>query len=114
MTRNHLLKHEETNKNMVTLGWPLLIKRKSKKKLTMLNKIRTGLTLVTHKHLVIHFRKLNLYVLLHSGADANLISFFLSTIRLWNSIPSELRTCPSLACFKDSLEEITITQSYTN
>ena len=114
VTGNHLLEHGETNKNMVTLGWPPLIERRSKAKLAMLYKIRTGLTLVPHEHLVINFRKPDLYVLPHSGVDANLKSFFPSTIRLWNSIPSELRTCPSLASFKDSLEEITITQSYTN
>ena len=114
VTGNHLLEHGETNKNMVTLGWPPLIERRSKAKLAMLYKIRTGLTLVPHEHLVINFRKPDLYVLPHSGVDANLKSFFPSTVRLWNSIPSELRTCPSLASFKDSLEEITITQSFTN
>ena len=114
VTGNYLFEHGNTNNNMEILGWPPLVERRSKAKLAMLYKIKNNLIFVPHEHIRANYRKPDLFFIPHSGVESNLKSFFPSTIRLWNSLPSEVRTCSSFDSFKHSLEKITITQSYRN
>ena len=114
VTGNHLCEHGNTIKNMETLGWPPLIERRSKAKISMLYKIRSQLIYIPHEDLVLNSRKIFNYVVPSSSVDAHKHSFFPSSIRLWNPISSDLKSCPSFSTFKNSLEKITVTKSYVN
>ena len=108
------------SKNMVTLGWPPLNDRRGRAKLSMLYIIRNDLIFVPHDHLIRNSRnsKPDFYVPPSSyNVDAHLYNFSSSAGRLWNTIPSELKSSPSLDIFKGKLEDIAITHLrdlYTN
>ena len=115
VTGNNLREHGNTLKNMETLGWPPLQQRRFKAKLSMLYRIRKDLISIPHDHLVPNFRsvKPDCYVPPDSSVNAHLHSFFPSAGRLWNSIPGELKSSPSLDIFKGRLAKITISDPYT-
>ena len=94
-------------KNMETLGWPPFIDRRSRQKLTMFYKIRNNLICVPDSNLILNRRKPGSFVVPSSSVDAHLHSFLPSTVRLWNPIPSAIKTSSSVASFKASLEKIT-------
>ena len=114
VTGNHKREHGETEKNMVTLGWPPLLERRNKIKLTMLFKIKSNLVHVPIDDLHPNPRKPENYLVPSSSVDPHLFSFFPSTIRLWNSAPLDLKTCTSLSSFKANLDKVTLKQSYNN
>ena len=111
VTGNNLREHGQTLKNMVTLGWPPLSDRRGRAKLSMLYRIRNDLIFVPHDHLIGNSRnsKPDFYVPPSSSVDAHLYNFSSSAGRLWNTIPSELKSSPSLDIFKGKLEDIEIT-----
>ena len=51
VTGNHKREHGNTNKNMTILGWPPLLERRSKIKLTMLYKIKSDLAHIPREDL---------------------------------------------------------------
>ena len=114
VTGNHKREHGNTNKNMTILGWPPLLERRSKIKLTMLYKIKSDLAHIPREDLRQNPRKKENYLVPSSSVDAHLFSFFPSTIRLWNSTPLELKNSTSLTSFKSTLDKVTIKQSYCN
>ena len=111
VTGNHLREHGNTAKNMENLGWPPLSDRRSRLKLSMFYKIRNDLICIPREDLIPNPRKPDQYLYPSSKINSHLHSFFPSTIRLWNSIPSELKSNPSFDGFKDSLVNITFTPS---
>jgi len=111
VTGNHLRKHGNTAKNMKNLGWPPLRDRRSRLKLSMFYKIRNDFVCVPRKDLIPNSRKPGQYVYPPPKINSHLGSFFPSTIRLWNSIPHELKSNPSFDGFEDSLVKLTFTLS---
>ena len=112
VTGNYKREHGNTLKNMETLGWPPLSERRSRQKLTMLFKIRSNLIHIPSSDLIQNPRKADNFLVPSSSVDSHLYSFYPSTIRLYNSIPLNLKSSCSLPSFKASLEKITVTQSY--
>ena len=108
VTGNHLREHGNTIKNMETLGWSPLIDRRTRLKMSMLYKIINNLIFVHPTDLVPNPRKPGTFRVPSSSVNSHLGSFFPSTIRLWNSVPHELRSKPSLDGFKDSLTNFTL------
>jgi len=112
VTGNHLREHGNTAKNMENLGWPPLSNRKSRLKSSMFyNKIRNDLICIPCEESIPNPRKPDQYVYPSSKINSHLGSFYPSTIRLWNSINSELKFNPSFDGFKDSLVNITFVSS---
>ena len=101
-------------KNMDNLGWPPLIERRSRNKVSMLYKIRTDQICIPSEDLRFNARRQDSYYVPYSSVDAHKYSFFPSTIRLWNSLPSKSKSSPSLTSFKASLENITFHHSLSN
>ena len=114
VTGNHLREHGNTLKNMETLGWPPLIDRRTRLKMSMLYKTTNNLICVPSKDLVPNPRKPGTFRVPSSSVNSHLGSFFPSTIRLWNSVPYELRSKPSLDGFKDSLVHLTLSRPSRN
>ena len=114
VTGNRLQEHGNTQKNMDNLGWPPLIERRSRNKVSMLYKIRTDQICIPSEDLKFNARRQDSYSVPYSSVDAHKYSFFPSTIRLWNSLPSKSKSSPSLTSFKASLENITFHHSLSN
>ena len=114
VTGNRLREHGNTQKNMDNLGWPPLIERRSRNKVSMLYKIRTDQICIPSEDLKFNARRQDSYSIPYSSVDAHKHSFFPSTIRLWNSLPSKSKSSPSLTSFKASLENITFHHSLSN
>ena len=79
----------------------------------MLYKIRNDLIRISKKDLVpatsLRYR-LN-YAVPHSKLERHLHSFFPSSIRLWNRLPSEIKLSPDLLKFKSAVQNFQLTQS---
>ena len=113
VTGNHSREHGNTKKNMVAIGWSPLLEIRKKQKLTMLFKIKSDLVHIPSNILSINPRKPENYFVPSSSVDPHLHSFFPSTIRLWNSAPSDLKSSSTLTSFKNNLDKITISTSYS-
>ena len=114
ITGNHIREHGNTNKNMETLGWSPLSERRAKNKLIMLSKIISHQTHIPSDDLITSQnpgKPLNFFVPF-SAVDSHLYSFFPSTIRLWNSLPSSFKSSHSTTAFKSSLSKISIHQTF--
>jgi hypothetical protein len=111
----HILEHGNTKeKNMNSLGWLPLQERRSKIKVTMLYKIKNELVLANKDDLIQSSsprRPLNFFIP-QSKKNCHLHSFFPSTIRLWNSIPDNIKATNSLSQFKSAIENHTLTCTY--
>ena len=112
ITGNFNREHGNTTKNMKILGWPPLSERRSKLKLIMLYKIKSNLVHIPRENLIPNSRKPFNYLIPSSSVDPHLFSFFPSSIRLWNSIPHQLKSKPTLSSFKASLDKITLSSTY--
>ena len=66
----------------------------------------------TSEDLIPNPRKPSNYLIPSSSVDPHLFSFFPSSIRLWNSIPHQLKSKPTLSSFKASLDKITLSSTY--
>jgi hypothetical protein len=114
VTGNHILEHGNTEKNMNSLGWLPLQERRSKIKVTMLYQIKNELVLANKDDLIQSSstrRPLNFFIP-QSKKNCHLHSFFPSTIRLWNSIPDNIKATNSLSQFKSAIENHTLTCTY--
>ena len=82
----------------------------------MLYKIRNDLIRISKKDLVpatsLRYR-LN-YAVPHSKLERHLHSFFPSSIRLWNRLPSEIKLSPDLLKFKSAVQNFQLTQPTSN
>ena len=49
-----------------------------------------------------------------SGIKSNINSFFPSTIRLWNNLPSDIKSCDEIDSFVDKLRDINLSELRAN
>ena len=116
ITGNRIFAHGNTELNFSPLGWSTLQERRAKLKVTMLYKIRNDLIRISKKDLVpatsLRYR-LN-YAVPHSKLERHLHSFFPSSIRLWNRLPSEIKLSPDLLKFKSAVQNFQLTQPTSN
>ena len=101
---------------MNSLNWVPLEERRAKSKLTTLFKTKLGAIDVPIEDLIVSQsktrRKNTNYFVPQSSVDSHLHSFFPSSIRLWNSIPDNVKACNTIAGFKSNLQKITVKASY--
>ena len=116
VTSNYTLIEGNTKRNMNSLNWVPLEERRAKSKLTTLFKTKLGAIDVPIEDLIVSQsktrRKNTNYFVPQSSVDSHLHSFFPSSIRLWNSIPDNVKACNTIAGFKSNLQKITIKASY--
>ena len=98
------MEHGNTDRNMKLLGWSPLSERRAKIKISMLYKIRTSQVHVAKDDLIQNQRKPLKYFIPYSKVDSHKYSFYPSTIRLWNSLPSSIQSCSSTDSFKAALD----------
>ena len=107
--------HDQWNQAMCS-GKTKVFWLTSKIKVTMLYKIRNDLIRISKKDLVpatsLRYR-LN-YAVPHSKLERHLHSFFPSSIRLWNRLPSEIKLSPDLLKFKSAVQNFQLTQPTSN
>ena len=95
---------------MDKLGWESLEERRAKTKLGMFYKARMGLVEIPfHLDSMKCARRAGSYAIptekkATSTVDSHLFSFFLSTIRLWNSLPADGKSYESLDKFTSFLK----------
>ena len=117
VTNNHILEEGNTAKNMASLNWVTLEERRARSKLFLLFKGRTGEVDIPTEDLLVSSRsnrnsaQSNFHIP-YSSVNSHLYSFYPSTIRLWNSLPQDIKSSPNLDQFKNSISKITIKQSY--
>ena len=101
---------------MQNLNWEPLEERRAKNKVTLFYKARQNLIDVSISHLKVntrHNRKgESNYALPISNVDCHLYSYYPSTIRMWNTLPAEMKECNDLIKFKEGVNTITLTSSY--
>ena len=117
VTNNHALVEGNTAKNMASLNWVPLEERRARSKLFLLFKARSGDVDIPTHDLQVSSRSnrtstLSNFLIPHSSVNGHLYSFYPSTIRLWNSLPLEFKTSPTLEKFKTNLNSISIRTSY--
>jgi len=112
ITNNYQFKTGNTKINMNQLGFKPLTERRATSKLNLLFKARADLVDIPINHLKMSYRKPENYAIPTSNVDSHLYSFYPSTIRLWNSLPADVKLSKSLDSFKTSLEGITLRASY--
>ena len=114
ITGNYIREHGNTDKNMKHLGWSSLSVRRNKNKLIMLFKIHSSLVHIPTDDLLQNRRKPLDFFVPFSSVDSHLYSFFPSTIRLWNSLPTSIKSSKTVSAFKASLDSCTtFNSSYT-
>ena len=87
-----------------SLNWQTLKKRRALQKVKMFYKARQGLATLPIDNLPMNKRKANSYLVPYSRVNAHLDSFIPSTIRLWNSIPENVRNSTTIAEFEEGLD----------
>ena len=120
VTGNYTLIEGETKKNMTFLNWPPLTERRARIKLTTLYKARSGaieipmddLIPANHNTKIVTRTNSHRFFIPDSRVDTHLYSFYPDTIRLWNLLPQQTKSCESVAGFKQALENHTLRASY--
>ena len=94
-TGNHDRTHGSTARNLAILEWPTLKERRAKIKLKILHKAKLGITDIPLSDLISNSittrRSSTDYRIPQSRLDSHKFSFYPSTIRLWNSLPPNLK-----------------------
>ena len=122
VTGNYALIEGNTKKNMTSLNWPPLTERRARIKLTTLYKARSGaieipmddLIPANHNTNIVTRTNTHRIFIPDSRVDTHLYSFFPDTIRLWNQLPQQAKSCDTIAGFKQALENHTLRASYNN
>ena len=107
--------HRHHNTSSVTnmlqsLGWRSLADRRKDAKLCMLYKISNDLVGIPANKNIFPLNTVTRkqhslsYLIPHSRCNYHLYSFFLNTIRLWNSLPQHIVNRGSLASFKSNIQ----------
>ena len=88
-------------------GWKPLAERRVKQKVRMLKKAELGQAAIPTSHLKLNRRKEATYAIPFSRTNSHLKSFFPDTVRLWNSIPVEMKmkNC-TLEHFNSKIEKL--------
>ena len=105
---------------MTFLNWPPLTERRVRIKLTTLYKARSGaieipmddLIPANHNTKIVTRTNSHRFFIPDSRVDTHLYSFYPDTIRLWNLLPQQTKSCESVAGFKQALENHTLRASY--
>jgi hypothetical protein len=87
-----------------TLNWQTLEQRRHQTSLIVFYKIKYNLVNVDHHHLT-PTRNLS-YLIPHSRTQYFSNSFFPRTIRLWNTLPSQVQSSPSLQVYAERLSTV--------
>ena len=82
------------------LNWEPLTYRRKAQKLITLFKSQQGFTTIPVNSLKSHGRKENSYTLPYSRINSHKTSFFHSTIRLWNTLPENIRATENETVFR--------------
>ena len=117
VTNNHTLVEGNTAKNMTSLKWVPLEERRARSKLFLLFKARTGEIDIPTHDLQVSSRSnrnsaLSNFLIPHSSVNGHLYSFYPSTIRLWNSLPQNCKSSPTLDVFKSNVNNIKVKTCY--
>ena len=93
------------------LNWPTLKERRAKTKTTLLYKALNNLVDIPTQHLRLtqtQTRQQQNFYIPFAHTNAYRHSFFMDTIRLWNTLPSNIKSAPSLPIFKEALSHHTL------
>ena len=85
------------------LRWSTLEQRRNQATLVMLHKIQNNHVNVDHHHLT--YTRNNRFLIPHSKTQHHINSFFPRAIRLWNELPTEIQTTPSVPSFISGLNK---------
>ena len=100
---NDYSRHSSVTSMLETLKWQTLEQRRNYSSLIMLFKISHGLVIVDHHHLIPTVRKPYNFVLPQSRTNFHAMSFFPRSIKLWNALPTDLKTTEKLSTFSHGL-----------
>jgi len=117
VTGNYKFESGNTNLNMQKLNWKPLEERRAAIKLNLFFKGRTGGIDIPFNHLSLgpsQNRRPGTYAIPTSNIDSHLYSFYPSTIRLWNSLPAEIKLSKNADAFKANLHKITLRSAYSS
>lgn len=95
------------------LNWESLQRRRENARLNMFYKAHHGLAAIQLENYLVPMQSTrslrnsseNQYQIPHSSADYHLYSFFPRTVRVWNSLPSDITSAPTLPTFKSRLHQ---------
>ena len=108
-TGNHDRTHGSTARNLAILEWPTLKERRAKIKLKILHKAKLGITDIPLSDLISNSittrRSSTDYRIPQSRLDSHKFSFYPSTIRLWNSLPPNLKNVTDSDSFSRALNK---------
>ena len=118
-TGNYVFEKGNTKCNMNKLGWVPLEERRAKTKVTNFFKANNRLIDIPLDHLNLNNRKSRKgssqnYMVPVSNVDSHLHSFYPSTIRLWNLLPTYIQECSDTDTFKSKLNDFTLRSTYMN
>ena len=116
VTGNYSWESGSTKINMTKLNWEPLEERRARIKLCILLKAKFGLVNIPLNHLQSNLsttRRGNKgYTIPSSNINSHLYSFYPNTIRLWNSLPDNVKNCKTIESFKGQLEKTTVRATY--
>ena len=99
-TSNYKMEEGSTRTNMIQLNWKPLVERRAELKLLTFFKAKHQLVDIPFYHLKQNVRRSNNFFIPPSNVDSHLHSFYPSTIRLWNSLPNNLKILIQLTPLK--------------
>ena len=105
ITGNYIFEHGQSEKNLSQLNWPTLQQQRFQHKVTLLFKIHRNIIHVPSTDLQPAPRNPLDFAIPQSTIEPHLHSFFPSTIRLWNTLPPDTKTAPSLPSFSSALQK---------
>ena len=120
VTGNYVMEAGNSLYNINSLGWDTLEERRLRAKLTVFQKGRFGVLRIPTEHLLTTTRRTrrgrdgNIYFREFSSINSNIHSFFPSTIRLWNNLPSDIRLCDEIDTFINKLKNVNLTEIRAN
>ena len=111
---NKYSREERVTPMLHDLGWQPLNERRAKAKTTVLYKAINNHIDLSTQHLVMTqgcTRGCNNYFIPYARTDTYRHSFFLSSTRLWNKIPQDIRSLPDVSSFQKGLTNVNLTNS---
>ena len=113
-TNNYCMKSGNSSKNLSSLNWDTLENRRSKIKLTTFQNARLENIYIPLSHLKHNSSRTRAggngltYSREFSPVDGHIYSFFPSVTRLWNQLPTEVKSCNDVDSFKININNIDI------
>ena len=116
VTGNYRMESGNTLINLKNLGWDTLEERRLQTKLTIFQKGRLGDIDIPTDHLILNTRPTRRgggglsYQKEISRVDTYKYSFYPSTTRLWNQLPTNVKSCTKIDHFCKEIKSINITE----